>query len=73
MQHRYGDLTCPMLLINSPQDHVVEPSNSDHLAATYGGPLERVVLERSYHVATLDYEKDLVFEHVVAYARKVTE
>ena len=37
------------------------------------GPVERVALERSYHVATLDYDKDLL--HVgdsVDFARKVT-
>jgi len=45
MQGRYGEITCPLLLLNSPQDHVVEPDNGDHLAATYGGPVERILLE----------------------------
>jgi len=48
----------PVLLMNSPQDHVVPPSSSDILAAGVSGPVERVTLERSYHVATLDYDKD---------------
>jgi len=72
MQGRYGEITCPLLLLNSPQDHVVEPENGDHLAATYGGPVERILLERSYHVATLDYDKELVFDSVLGFARKVT-
>jgi carboxylesterase len=72
MQDRYGEITCPLLLLNSPQDHVVDPSNADFLAETYGGPVERVTLERSYHVATLDYDKDLIFEHAVTFGRKVT-
>ncbi|HEX8803860.1 MAG TPA: alpha/beta fold hydrolase, partial [Acidimicrobiales bacterium] len=38
---------CPVLVMNSPQDHVVEPSNSDVLAGAVSGPVERVTLERS--------------------------
>ncbi len=48
-----------MLIITSLQDHVVEPVNSDVLADAVTGPVERLRLERSYHVATLDYDKDL--------------
>ena len=66
-----GDVTCPLLLMTSPQDHVVPPSNSDALAAAVSGPVERVTLERSYHVATLDYDQDLIAERAVAFARKV--
>ena len=51
-----GAITCPLLSLTSPQDHVVDPGNSDVLAAGGGGPVERIALERSYHVATLDYD-----------------
>ena len=57
MADRYGELALPLLLITSRQDHVVEPANSEHLAATYGGDVEHVWLERSYHVATQDYDR----------------
>jgi carboxylesterase len=56
MTDRYGELTMPLLLITSRQDHVVEPANSEHLAINYGGEVEHVWLERSYHVATQDYD-----------------
>jgi carboxylesterase len=69
---RYGEITCPLLLLTSPQDHVVEPSNGDLLAETFGGPVERISLDRSYHVATLDYDKDVIFDAAVAFGRKVT-
>ena len=72
----FGDdlakITCPALIMTSPQDHVVDPGNSDILAAGVSGPVERVTLERSFHVATLDYDKDIVNEQAVAFARKVT-
>ena len=62
----------PMLLLNSPQDHVVEPAQAEFLATHYGGPLERVTLEKSYHVATQDYDKQLIFDSAVEFALKVT-
>ena len=60
--------------MNSVEDHVVEPSEevAQHAVRLLGGPVERVVLERSYHVATLDYDKDLIAERAVEFARKVT-
>jgi len=61
----------PLLLMTSPQDHVVEPSNGDFLADTYGGPVERILLERSYHVATQDYDKELIFEATTEFASRV--
>jgi len=65
-------LTLPILLMNAPQDHVVPPSNSELLAQTVCGPVERVILERSYHVATLDYDRELIQDRVVEFARRVT-
>lgn len=68
----YASMRQPLLLMNSPQDHVVEPAQAEFLADRYGGPVERVTLERSYHVATQDYDKELIFEQTVAFADRVT-
>lgn len=62
----------PLLLLNSPDDHVVDPAQAEFLAGSWGGPLERVTLARSYHVATQDHDKELIFESSVAFARRVT-
>ena len=67
-----GTITCPALVIVSEQDHVVPPPNSDHLAAMVAGPVQRETLERSYHVATLDYDKDRIAELATEFVRKVT-
>ena len=72
LQPDLASITCPTLLLTSPQDHVVPPSNSDHIAASVSGPVERITLERSYHVATLDYDKALIEERVVDFAGKVS-
>jgi carboxylesterase len=67
-----GNIACPTLVITSRQDHTVEPSNSDVLAAGLGGPVDRVFLDNSFHVATLDHDKDEVISRTVAFARRVT-
>jgi carboxylesterase len=72
LQSLLPEIRCPVLLFTSVQDHVVPPSSSDHLAATVSGPVERVMLERSYHVATIDYDHEEIERHAVEFARKVT-
>jgi carboxylesterase len=69
---RYGELTMPLLLFTSRQDHVVEPTQSEYLAATYGGPVDHRWLERSYHVATIDFDRDVINVEAAAFAKQVT-
>ena len=69
LQSRLGDIRCPVLILSSPQDHVVNPTASDHLQASVSGPVERVSLDRSFHVATLDYDKELIEVRAVDFAR----
>lgn len=72
LQDRLAGITAPALIMTSPQDHVVAPTASDHLAATLGGPVERVTLERSYHVATIDHDRDLIIERIRDFVARVT-
>lgn len=69
---RFGELTMPLRLFTSRQDHVVEPTDSVHLAETYGGPVEHSWLERSFHVATLDYDREFVMSESAAFVGAVT-
>lgn len=66
-----AQIACPVLILTSPQDHVVAPTNSDTLAAAVTGPVERVTLARSYHVATLDYDRAELEQRTVDFATKV--
>lgn len=70
--HRFGEITVPALVLTSRQDHVVAPTDSEHLVATVAGPVEHVWLERSYHVATLDHDAPEVIRRIVEFATKVT-
>ncbi len=66
-------VTCPVLLFTSPQDHVVDPSSSDALAAGVSGPVERVTLERSFHVATLDHDAKLIEDRASSFITEVVK
>jgi carboxylesterase len=69
---RLGEIRCPVLIMTSPNDHVVNPADSDVLAASVGGSVERVTLERSFHVAPIDYDRDIVRERAVEFVQRVT-
>jgi carboxylesterase len=69
---RLGDVTCPLLLVTSADDHVVDPSSADVRAAAVAGPVERVRLARSFHVATVDVDRAELEAQAVGFARKVT-
>jgi carboxylesterase len=69
---RLLEIRCPVLILSSKQDHIVPPVSADVLAEQVSGPVERINLERSYHVATLDYDKDIVIEQAVEFALRVT-
>ena len=63
----------PVLLLHSRVDHVVEPVNSqvvrDEISST---DVTDIVLEHSYHVATLDNDAELIFTSSVEFIEKVT-
>ena len=66
-----SDLHCPVLLFSSRTDHVVPSESGDLLADSAGGPVERIWLERSYHVATLDHDAWEIEERAVAFVKKM--
>jgi carboxylesterase len=61
-------MPCPLFVMYSRQDHSVSPRNSRALLGLAKAPrLEELVLERSYHVATLDYDQGLIEERTTAF------
>lgn len=72
VRERLPEIRVPALVITSRQDHVVNPEDSNVLAEQISGPVEHLWLEKSFHVATLDYEKAEVESATVAFARRVT-
>ena len=50
----------------------MQPGDSDVIAAAVGGPVERLWLEKSFHVATLDYDRAELEQAALAFAQRVT-
>ena len=64
----------PLLLLRSRVDHVVEPENARVILDSVSSiDVTEVVLDRSYHVATLDYDAELIFDRSVDFIRRVTQ
>ena len=68
---RLDRIRCPVLLLSSREDHVVPSSSGDLLVERVGGPIERVWLEKSYHVATLDHDEAEISRRAVDFVGKV--
>jgi len=64
-------ITAPTLLLSSREDHVVTSDNGDDIVEKVTGPVERVWLEDSYHVATMDNDQELVESSTVAFLDRI--
>lgn len=57
----------PALIFGAREDHVVPPVNPPYIFEHIGSEQKELIwLENSYHVATLDYDKEIVFERTAA-------
>ncbi|MFD7641229.1 alpha/beta hydrolase [Kitasatospora sp. NPDC059795] len=65
-------VTQPVLLLHSPQDHVVSPSNSAMVLARISSTdVTELLLDRSFHVATLDHDAGLIFGASLDFVRRL--
>ena len=65
-------VTQPLLVFRSEQDHVVDPSSLAILKERVGSNAEFRTLTRSFHVATLDYEAEEIFARSVEFIRRLS-
>lgn len=70
VRERLGTITAPCFVVTSREDHTVPTDNSDEIATMVSGPVERVWLEDSYHVATIDNDQELVEAGTVAFLKR---
>jgi carboxylesterase len=65
-------VTQPVLLLRSAVDHVVEPVNARIvLDEIRSEDVREIVLRRSHHVATLDYDAETIFSESVAFVHRI--
>ena len=61
---RLHDVTAPLQLFHSVDDHTLPVSNTEIIMQGVGSrDKSRIELVNSYHVATLDYDQEIIFEN----------
>lgn len=69
-----GDLdkiSCPALIFVSGEDHVVPPNNSQMIFDSISSSEKELYqLNNSYHVATLDYDQEVIIDKTLAFISK---
>jgi carboxylesterase len=70
----FGDLkgvlpkvSAPIQLSLSSTDHVLGPNNAELIREQVHSQIEEITLHRSYHVATLDHDAQLIFDNSVRF------
>ncbi|WP_030909468.1 alpha/beta hydrolase [Streptomyces sp. NRRL F-5126] len=65
-------VTQPLLLLRSREDHVVPAWDSERvLSRVSSADVREIVLEHSYHVATLDHDAERIFEESAAFVARL--
>lgn len=69
-----ASITCPALIVTSPEDHTVDPANGDAIAEglTASSRVERFATPRSYHVPLIDYDAQVLEDRIEAFLGAVT-
>ncbi|HEY0754192.1 MAG TPA: alpha/beta fold hydrolase [Ktedonobacteraceae bacterium] len=72
IRKRAPKIQCPSLVFTSKLDPTASAKEAEYWNEN-SGPVEQILLERSNHAATLDYDKDLVNELTIAFANDIIE
>lgn len=69
-----SEVTCPLLLFKSIEDHVVPAESTNYVYDHVSSWQKEIVeLKNSYHVASMDHDKFTVVEHAEWFIRKIVE
>jgi carboxylesterase len=68
------EVRCPVLLMHAREDHTVAFGQMDLLASRVGSKdVRKVPLTESYHVLTVDHDRDLIRRETHAFISKIAE
>ena len=75
IEHVRGDLMdihIPTFLVHAKRDHVVHYSNMDYLYNHIASKIKkRLLVENSYHIVSVDNDKELIFEEIETFFKKL--
>jgi carboxylesterase len=65
---KLSEVSCPLLVFKSEEDHVVPPDSSDALFEHVSSSMKKIIsLTNSYHVASMDYDKEIIADRTSDY------
>lgn len=65
------EVRSPTLILSSPEDHLIPSSSSQEILARISSTRrEMLLLRNSYHVATIDFDKEIINEAIRKFFRK---
>lgn len=70
LKRRLPAIRTPALVLHAREDDVTSIRNAAYIAAHIGGAVEKILLDDSYHLITLDRERDLVIDHTIGFLRR---
>ena len=68
---RLGEIKVPSLIMHPRDDDIADIDNAFYLQRQLGGRVEMVVLDDSYHIITLDRQRQVVVDRSLAFAADI--
>jgi carboxylesterase len=72
VKRELGGIRQPTLIVHPREDDRASLRNAAYLQGALGGMVETCVLDDSYHIVTVDRQRDLVVDRAIAFARRIT-
>lgn len=66
-------IKCPALLVHAREDDVASLSNAFYIQRRLGGLVDAVILDDSYHLVTIDQQREIVVERSLALAARLAK
>ena len=73
VRRRLRAVRAPCLVVHATEDDVSSLANADLVARQVQGPVERLLLENSYHMVTIDSDRRLLTERAIDFARRIAD
>jgi carboxylesterase len=73
VKRQLGSIRQPTLIVHPREDDRASLGNAHYLQRSLGGMVETFVLDDSYHIVTIDRQRDLVVGRTAAFARRISE
>jgi carboxylesterase len=68
------NITIPVQLFHSVEDHTLPVTNTEIILSEIGSSNKtRIELVNSYHVATMDYDQELIFQNSLTFIESLTK